>query len=134
MSELSTLRAARAPALTGTPSQTTPYHTAPDPQSCQESHIFDGWHIVILVLVIVIVFGWKRLPDAARSLGRSARILKSEADDFKAENQARSEASGHTVPGQTAAPQQSPQHPPADQSARQQADPWTHTDGTGPGA
>ena len=36
------------------------------------------WHIAILVVVLILLFGAKRLPDAARSLGRSMRILKSE--------------------------------------------------------
>jgi sec-independent protein translocase protein TatA len=36
------------------------------------------WHIAILVVVLVLLFGAKRLPDAARSLGRSMRILKAE--------------------------------------------------------
>lgn len=34
--------------------------------------------IVIIAIVIMVLFGAKRLPDAARSLGRSARILKAE--------------------------------------------------------
>jgi sec-independent protein translocase protein TatA len=36
------------------------------------------WHIIILVVVLVLLFGAKRLPDAARSLGRSLRIIKAE--------------------------------------------------------
>lgn len=36
------------------------------------------WHIAILVGVLVLLFGAKKLPDAARSLGRSMRILKAE--------------------------------------------------------
>jgi sec-independent protein translocase protein TatA len=43
------------------------------------------WHIAVLVVVLVLLFGAKRLPDAARSLGRSLRIIKAEtrglADD-----------------------------------------------------
>lgn len=53
--------------------------------------------IIVLVLVLVVVFGWKRLPDAARSLGRSARVFKSEVDEMKRESQ----ASSTTVPGET---------------------------------
>jgi len=41
-----------------------------------------GWHILILVGVIVLLFGGKRLPDAARALGRSMRILKAETQDL----------------------------------------------------
>jgi sec-independent protein translocase protein TatA len=36
------------------------------------------WHWLIIVLVFVLLFGAKRLPDAARALGRSMRILKTE--------------------------------------------------------
>jgi sec-independent protein translocase protein TatA len=38
-----------------------------------------GWvEILIIAVVILILFGSKKMPDAARSLGRSLRILKSE--------------------------------------------------------
>ena len=36
------------------------------------------WHLLIIAAVFVALFGAKRLPDAARSLGRSARIFKAE--------------------------------------------------------
>jgi sec-independent protein translocase protein TatA len=36
------------------------------------------WHIFVLIGVLVLLFGAKKLPDAARSLGRSMRILKAE--------------------------------------------------------
>jgi sec-independent protein translocase protein TatA len=36
------------------------------------------WHWAVVIIVLVVLFGARRLPDAARSLGRSARILKSE--------------------------------------------------------
>ena len=37
-----------------------------------------GPELLILVLVVVLLFGAKRLPDAARSVGRSLRIFKAE--------------------------------------------------------
>jgi sec-independent protein translocase protein TatA len=38
-----------------------------------------GWpEIAIIAVVILVLFGSKKLPDAARSLGRSMRILKTE--------------------------------------------------------
>lgn len=39
---------------------------------------FEGWHLVVLLVVVLVLFGGKRLPDAARGLGRSMRIFKSE--------------------------------------------------------
>ncbi len=40
-------------------------------------------HWIVLALVLVLLFGWKRLPDMARSLGRSMRIFKSEVTEMK---------------------------------------------------
>lgn len=53
------------------------------------------WHIAVIVVVLVLLFGAKRLPDAARSLGRSMRILKAETkgladDDVNAKAEAQS--------------------------------------------
>ena len=39
---------------------------------------FKGWEIIIILALLLLLFGAKRLPDAARGLGRSLRILKSE--------------------------------------------------------
>jgi sec-independent protein translocase protein TatA len=36
--------------------------------------------IGLLVLAVMLLFGYKKLPDASRSLGRSLRILKTEVD------------------------------------------------------
>lgn len=36
------------------------------------------WHIIVLVAVLILLFGAKRLPGAARALGRSLRIIKAE--------------------------------------------------------
>ncbi len=40
-------------------------------------------HILILLLVVLVLFGAKRLPDSARSLGKSMRICKSELKEMK---------------------------------------------------
>jgi sec-independent protein translocase protein TatA len=48
------------------------------------------WHWVILLLVAVLLFGSKRLPDAARSLGKSMRIFKSEVKELQADNKTES--------------------------------------------
>jgi sec-independent protein translocase protein TatA len=43
--------------------------------------LFDSpWKILIIALVILVLFGSKKLPDAARSLGKSMRILKTEVN------------------------------------------------------
>jgi len=53
--------------------------------------MFDApWHWIVLAIVVIAMFGYKRLPDASRAVGRSLRIFKSELkglseDDSKAE-------------------------------------------------
>ncbi|AYE96330.1 twin-arginine translocase TatA/TatE family subunit [Mycobacterium paragordonae] len=44
------------------------------------------WHWLILAVVVIVLFGAKRLPDAARSLGKSLRIFKSEVRELQSEN------------------------------------------------
>ena len=42
-------------------------------------------HILILLIVVLVLFGAKRLPDSARSLGRSMRSFKSEIKEMSTE-------------------------------------------------
>jgi sec-independent protein translocase protein TatA len=37
-----------------------------------------AWHWAVVLVVAVMLFGSRRLPDAARSVGRSVRILRAE--------------------------------------------------------
>jgi sec-independent protein translocase protein TatA len=46
------------------------------------------WHLLMLAIVVVLLFGSRRLPDAARALGRSLRILKAELHADAHEQQA----------------------------------------------
>ncbi|MDT0462093.1 Sec-independent protein translocase subunit TatA [Streptomyces gibsoniae] len=46
----------------------------------------EPWHLLIVAIVVIMVFGSKKLPDTARALGKSMRILKSEAKAMKDEN------------------------------------------------
>lgn len=49
--------------------------------------MFDGalkpWHVIIIVVVLVALFGAKKLPDAARSIGKSMKAFK---EEIKSEN------------------------------------------------
>lgn len=55
--------------------------------------------IIIIAVLLILILGWKRLPDAARSLGRSMRVFKSEVNEMK--NDGKSAASSETVRGET---------------------------------
>ena len=84
--------------------------------------LFQPSHLIIVAVLLVILFGWKKLPDAARSVGRSMRIFKSEVSEMKNDGKdARpSAAAGDTVPGDVVPPQtaqtQPTQHAPAPQA------------------
>ena len=45
-----------------------------------------AWHWLIVIGVFVLLFGAKKLPDAARSLGKSMRIFKSEIKEMQADS------------------------------------------------
>jgi sec-independent protein translocase protein TatA len=65
--------------------------------------LFDSpWKVLIVAIVLIVLFGSKKLPDAARSLGRSMRILKTEVGSLHQDEPAASaQAPG---PGPTATP------------------------------
>jgi sec-independent protein translocase protein TatA len=60
--------------------------------------LFDSPATVILILVVIVLFGSKKLPDAARGIGRSLRIFKAETKGLMTDDE------GQSVP--PAVPQQ----------------------------
>lgn len=49
---------------------------------------FTGWHLLIIVAVVLLLFGAPKLPGFARSLGQSMRIFRSEVKTMKSESEA----------------------------------------------
>lgn len=49
------------------------------------------WHLLILAAVFVVLFGSRKLPDAARSLGKSMRIFKAETKALRDSDETDSE-------------------------------------------
>lgn len=47
-----------------------------------------GWHIVVLLVVILLLFGAPKLPELARSIGKSLRILKDETKQLTSDEPA----------------------------------------------
>ncbi|WP_299039236.1 Sec-independent protein translocase subunit TatA [uncultured Pseudokineococcus sp.] len=43
----------------------------------------EPWHLLILLIVIIVIFGAKRLPDITRNVGKSMRIFKSEVKSLR---------------------------------------------------
>jgi sec-independent protein translocase protein TatA len=40
------------------------------------------WHVIVLLVVVLLLFGAKRLPELAKSVGESLKIFKSEMKDL----------------------------------------------------
>ncbi|MGR2751772.1 twin-arginine translocase TatA/TatE family subunit [Agromyces arachidis] len=55
---------------------------------------FTGWHALIILLVILLLFGAPKLPALARSLGQSMKILKNEV---RSDSDERSDASNDST-------------------------------------
>ena len=83
--------------------------------------LLNPWELLILVFVLVLIFGPKRLPQAGRALGSSMRGFKDsltgrmDAQDEEAENEPKQ------LTAAPPAPQQAP--PPEPVAAQPQADP-----------
>lgn len=61
-------------------------------------NLFEGWDLVIILAIVVLLFGSTKLPELARGMGRSIRIFKSEMaeDGAKADEPAQIEATAET--------------------------------------
>ena len=67
--------------------------------------------IGLIVLAVMLLFGYKKLPDASRSLGRSLRIFKSEVDDLRTPAPDDAAAAPHAaLSGASTCDHQSPAH------------------------
>lgn len=71
-----------------------------------------GWpEILIIAVVILVLFGSRKMPDAARALGRSLRILKTEVKGLHDDDEAPRPATPAELPAGTTAPAQQAQSP-----------------------
>jgi sec-independent protein translocase protein TatA len=70
--------------------------------------LFDSpWKILIVAVIIIVLFGSRKLPDAARSLGKSMRILKTEVQGLHEDDEPAAQAAPVTpAPAVTPAPVQ----------------------------
>jgi sec-independent protein translocase protein TatA len=67
--------------------------------------LFDSpWKIAIIALLIIVLFGSKKLPDAARSLGKSMRILKTEVQGLHEDETDSTTTTVQTAPTVQSAP------------------------------
>jgi len=86
--------------------------------------LFDSpWKIAIIAILIIVLFGYRKLPDAARSIGKSMRILKTEVSTMHEEEAApRTAFPAAPLEAAPAAPLQAPAAPVASPDAQAQID------------
>ncbi|MDY0908486.1 twin-arginine translocase TatA/TatE family subunit [Microbacterium sp. CFBP9034] len=46
-----------------------------------------GWHLLVILAVVLLLFGATRLPALSRSVGQSVRIFRSETKNLKDESE-----------------------------------------------
>jgi sec-independent protein translocase protein TatA len=56
----------------------------------------EGWHLIIIIVLALVLFAAPKLPGMARSLGQSRRIFKSEVREMK--NDGKTESTDETGP------------------------------------
>lgn len=56
-----------------------------------------GWHLLIILAVILLLFGAPKLPALARSIGQSMRIFKGEVDEMKKDGKDSSDGTAATT-------------------------------------
>jgi sec-independent protein translocase protein TatA len=67
--------------------------------------LFDSpWKIAIIAVLIIVLFGSRKLPEAARSLGKSMRILKTEVSSLHDDDEPAPSATVQAAPAQLQAP------------------------------
>jgi sec-independent protein translocase protein TatA len=91
-----------------------------------------GWELVIILAVLLLLFGAKKLPDMARSVGQSARVFKGEMKGMKADDEARAAAPSSDAPAPKAPPELPAGPPPAEptRAADRSAQPRTQQPGS----
>lgn len=61
-------------------------------------------HVIIVLVVVVLLFGAKRLPDLAKSVGQSMKIFKSEVKDLRDDDAPTTAAAAPVTPTAPPAP------------------------------
>lgn len=74
-----------------------------------------GWHFVVILFIVLLLFGAPKLPALARSVGQSMKIFKSEIRSDPANTD--TSASAAETPSAAPAPAAAPPAPPAPSAA-----------------
>jgi sec-independent protein translocase protein TatA len=105
----------------------------------RSADMFTGWerpsHWLVLAVLAVILFGYKKLPDAARSVGRSLRIFKTEIKGMGEDDAAReAKKQAAADPAATPEPPAIEAPAPAKPATEEQSTPAANADKPAPSA
>ncbi|MFE4604364.1 Sec-independent protein translocase subunit TatA [Kitasatospora indigofera] len=64
----------------------------------------EPWHLLVVLAVIILLFGSKKLPEMARGLGKSMRILKAETKALREDDAPADGAPSNATAASTASP------------------------------
>ena len=60
-----------------------------------------GWHALVILAIVLLIFGSSKLPQLAKSVGQSVRILKTEVHDSDVPTRVATDVDGRTVVAST---------------------------------
>lgn len=93
------------------------------------------WHWIVLAVIVIALFGYKKLPDASRALGRSLRIFKTEIKGMGEDDKTREVAKSDVVDAAPAPQPEQKSAPTANGTTTNGTPPATPaTNGTAPAA
>jgi sec-independent protein translocase protein TatA len=81
-----------------------------------------GWHLLIILAIILLLFGAPKLPGLAKSIGQSMRIFKGEVNEMKKDDKTEGKPSGtaeNTVVPPVTPASTSPQTPSSESPTKQ---------------
>ena len=73
--------------------------------------MLSDWHVIVLLFIVVLLFGGKKLPEVARGLGEAMREFKKASRDIQGEPQSTSNGQQSLTTRPTATPLPQPPEP-----------------------
>lgn len=65
--------------------------------------LFSGWHLIIVLVIVVLLFGATRLPVFAKNLGQSMNIFRKEMKNLKGDDKADGKSDNEAASAETTA-------------------------------
>ncbi|MDR1428136.1 MAG: twin-arginine translocase TatA/TatE family subunit [Bifidobacteriaceae bacterium] len=65
---------------------------------------FNAWHVAVLVVLLIVLFGARKLPEIAKSIGQSFKVFKKEVSELHDDEPSPSSPSPASPPSGPASP------------------------------